>query len=47
VTFAQQLDMKAQSWTDPESWTESEVKRAGIAIADVQARARALLGGEL
>ena len=45
--FAQQLQMKAQYWTDPERWTATDVERAGISIKSVAGRARALLGGAL
>lgn len=45
--FAQQLQMKAEYWTDPEKWTRADVKRAGIHIKSVAGRARALLGGAM
>lgn len=43
--FAFKLDMKARYWADPDTWNEDDVKRAGIALKDVAARARSLLGG--
>lgn len=43
--FAQQLQMKAEYWTDPEKWTTTDVERAGISIRSVAGQARALLGG--
>ncbi len=45
--FAQQLQMKAEYWTDPEKWTSADVRRAGISIKSVAGRARTLLGGAI
>jgi hypothetical protein len=47
ITFARQLEMKAQYWADPRPWTDDDVRRVGIRIGDVAGRARALLGGEI
>jgi hypothetical protein len=45
--FAEQLQMKAEYWTDPMQWTDADVRRAGIRIKSVAGRARALLGGAI
>jgi hypothetical protein len=45
--FAQTLQMKAQYWADPVNWTAADVKRAGIGIRDIAAKARSYLGGAI
>jgi hypothetical protein len=45
--FAQLLHMKAEYWCDPTRWSDEDVRRAGISLKDVKARARSFLGGAL
>ncbi len=41
--LAERLQLKAEYWTQPESWTSQQVRDAGIALEHVAAYARQLL----
>ena len=41
--LAERLQLKAEYWTEPESWTDQEVHDAGIALGHVAERTRQLL----
>jgi hypothetical protein len=42
-TLAERLQLKAEYWTQPESWTSEQVREAGIALQHVAERTRQLL----
>jgi hypothetical protein len=42
-TLAERLQLKAEYWTNPESWTGAEVREAGIALDHVAELTRQLL----
>ncbi len=45
--FAETLDMKAHYWCDRTQWSDADIRRAGIPLKDIRARARSLLRGEI
>ena len=42
--LAQQLELKGEYWTDPDVWSDTDVREAGIHIEDISEKAREILG---
>ncbi len=42
--LARQLELKGEYWTNPDVWSDTDVREAGIHIDDISEKAREILG---